>query len=69
MMEVNKEVYKEKMLNYVFPAIKAMWPSPPGSVIVQQDNAPAHNIGDDPDIVAAGTAAGWDIRLLKQLRK
>ena len=45
---------------------KAMWPDLPGRVFVQQDNAPAHNIGDDPDIVAAGTADGWDIRLLNQ---
>ena len=66
MVEVNKEVYKEKMLSDVFPAIKAMWPDLPGRVFVQQDNAPAHNIGDDPDIVAAGTADGWDIRLLNQ---
>ena len=66
MVEVNKEVYKEKMLSDVFPAIKAMWPDPPGRVFVQQDNAPAHNIGDDPDIAAAGTADGWDIRLLNQ---
>ena len=66
MLEVNKEVYEEKMLSDVFPSIKAMWPDPPGRVFVQQDNAPAHNIGDDPDIVAPGTADGWDIRFLHQ---
>ncbi|CAM9963095.1 unnamed protein product, partial [Ascophyllum nodosum] len=33
---------------------------------VQQDNAPSHNIVDDPDIVAAGTADGWNIRLINQ---
>ena len=66
MVEVTKATYKEKMLNDVFPAIKAMWPGGPGDVSVQQDNAPAHSIHDDPDIVAAGTADGWNITLLNQ---
>ena len=66
MVEVTKQVYKEKMLEEVFPAIKAAWPGGPGDVYVQQDNAPAHNIVDDPDIVAAGTADGWNIRLINQ---
>ena len=65
MVEVNK-VYKEKMLEDVFPAIKRMWPGGPGDVIIQQDNAPAHNIGNGPDIVAAGTADVWNITLLNQ---
>ena len=66
MVEVTKAVYKEKMLVEVFPAIKAAWPGAPGDVFVQQDNAPSHNIVDDPDIVAAGTADGWNIRLINQ---
>ncbi|CAN0272286.1 unnamed protein product [Ascophyllum nodosum] len=66
MVEVTKEVYKAKMLEDVFPAIKAQWPGGPGEVFVQQDNAPAHNIANDPDIVAAGTADGWNIKLLNQ---
>ena len=66
MVEVNKEVYKQKLLDDIFPAIKARWPGGPAEVFVQQDNAPAHNIADDPDIVAAGTEGGWDIKLLNQ---
>ncbi|CAM9375651.1 unnamed protein product [Laminaria digitata] len=66
MVEVTKTLYKEKMLVEVFPAIKAAWPGAPGDVFVQQDNAPAHNIADDPDIVTAGTADGWNIRLINQ---
>ena len=66
MVEVTKEVYKRKMLDEVFPAIKAAWPGGPVDVHVQQDNAPAHNIADDPDIVAAGTPDGWNIRLINQ---
>lgn len=65
-VEVAKEMYKRKMLDEVFPAIKREWPGPPGSVLVQQDSAPAHRINDDPDIVAAGTADGWDIKLINQ---
>ena len=66
MVEVTKEVYKEKMLNDVFPAIKRIWLRGPGDVPVMQDNAPAHNIGNDPDIVAAGTADGSNITFLNQ---
>ncbi|CAM9882245.1 unnamed protein product [Sphacelaria rigidula] len=54
------------MLDEVFPAIKREWPGPPGSILVQQDNAPAHRINNDLDIVAAGTANGWHIKLINQ---
>ncbi|CAB1108292.1 unnamed protein product [Ectocarpus sp. CCAP 1310/34] len=30
------------------------------------DNKPSHCINADPDVVAAGTADGWDIRLINQ---
>ena len=66
MVEVTKAVHKQKMLDEVFPAIKRTWPGGPSPVSVQQDNAPAHKINDDPDIVAAGTADGWNIRLINQ---
>ena len=61
-VEVTK-VYKRKMLE-VFPAIKREWPGPPGAVLVRQDNAPAYRINNDPDIIAAGTADGWDIKFI-----
>ena len=35
MVEVTKEVYKQNMLEDVFPTIKAMWPGGPGDVFVQ----------------------------------
>ena len=65
-VEATKEVYKRKMLEEVFPAIKREWPGSPGTVLVQKDNAPAHRINNDPDIIAAGTADGWDIKLINQ---
>ena len=64
LVEVTKEVYKRKMVDEVFPAIKREWPGPPGEVLVQQDNAPAHRINDGPE--AAGTADGWNIKLINQ---
>ena len=57
-VEATKEVYKRKMLEEVFPAIKREWPGSPGTVLVQKDNAPAHRINNDPDIIAAGTNSG-----------
>lgn len=57
---------QEKMLSDVFLAIKYMWLGGPVDVGVQQDSAPVHSIGSDPDIVAAGTADGWNITLLNQ---
>ena len=65
-VEVTKEVYKRKMVDEVFPAIKSLWPEAPGDVLVQQDNALAHRINDDPEVVAAGTADGWNMRLINQ---
>lgn len=58
MVEVTKEVYKRKVVDEIFPAIKRVLPGGPGDVLVQQDNAPAHRINDDPEVVAGGTADG-----------
>lgn len=33
---------------------------------MQQDNARPHNVNDDPELIAACTADGWDIRLVNQ---
>ena len=61
-----RDRYKRKMVDEVFPAIKSLWPEAPGDVLVQQDSAPAHRINDDPEVVDAGTADGWNIRLINQ---
>ena len=69
LVEVTKEVYKRKMVDEVFSAIKRGWPGPPGVVLVQQNNALAHRINDGPEVVAAGTADGWNIKLINQAAK
>ncbi|KAG6951628.1 hypothetical protein JG687_00013490, partial [Phytophthora cactorum] len=38
-------------------------------ILIQQDNAKSHIGPSDPDILAAGTADGWNIRQALQLRK
>jgi hypothetical protein len=35
-------------------------------ILIQQDNAKPHVPPQDPDVVAAGTADGWHIRLICQ---
>ncbi|CAB1099614.1 unnamed protein product [Ectocarpus sp. CCAP 1310/34] len=66
-VEVTKEVFKRKVVDEVFPAIKARWPGGRGRTIyIQLDNKPSHRINADPDVVAAGIADGWDIRLINQ---
>ncbi|ETP35122.1 hypothetical protein F442_16631 [Phytophthora nicotianae P10297] len=62
---VDRTVYKNYLLTKVFPAIKEKWPRKDrGQVIfVQQDNAKPHVPPSEPDIVAAGTEGGWNIRI------
>lgn len=66
-VEVSKQVYKQKLLDEVIPAMKACCPGGRGRTIyAQQDNAPSHRMNDDEDIVAAQTADGWDVKLINQ---
>ncbi|GMF19858.1 unnamed protein product [Phytophthora lilii] len=65
---IDKNVYKHYIIDKVIPAIKAAWPS--GEkwkvIFIQQDNAKPHLAPTDPDVVAAGTSDGWNIRMLCQ---
>eukprot|EP00903_Cladosiphon_okamuranus_P008822 g8449.t1 len=72
-VEVTKERYKKMMIDKVIPDIKRQFPRPPAAaspedriVWVQQDNARPHRINDDPELRAAMSADGWDIRLINQ---
>ncbi|DAZ92903.1 TPA: hypothetical protein N0F65_013065 [Lagenidium giganteum] len=64
MESVTREIYKCFILQHVFPAIKKEWPRQTRhqTIWVQQDNCRVHIPIDDPDVVTAGKADGWDIR-------
>jgi hypothetical protein len=65
---VDREVIKQLLLKEVIPAIKSKWPARDRKkpILIQLDNAKPHVPVDDPDIVAAGTADGWNIHLFLQ---
>ncbi len=75
-MKVTKAVYRDFLLNKIFPAIREKWPlsffeadpyldrSTP--IIVQQDNCRVHVCPDEPAVVAAGKKKGWNILLNNQ---
>ncbi|GMF36945.1 unnamed protein product [Phytophthora lilii] len=65
---VTRDVYKEYLLTFLIPSIKAKWPAKDRSrpILIQQDNAKPHVSPFDPEIVAAGSVDGWFIRLIVQ---
>ena len=64
---LNREVMKGIMLNKVIPCIKQQWPIHGSKDInIQQDNAPPHIKGNDPDFVRAATSDGFNMRLTQQ---
>lgn len=66
-VEVNKEVYKRKIIDEVIPAIRSAWPGARNQTITaQQDNAPAHNIYEDPEVLAARNAGNPKVRFVAQ---
>ncbi|CAN0057340.1 unnamed protein product, partial [Scytosiphon promiscuus] len=72
-VELTKERYKRMMLDHVIPDIKRRFPRPPAAasgedriVWLQQDNARPHLINNDPELRAAMSADGWDIRFINQ---
>ncbi|DAZ96391.1 TPA: hypothetical protein N0F65_010758 [Lagenidium giganteum] len=52
----------------IIPAIKEKWPLGEKNrpIFIQQDNAPAHVLVDDPEIYKAGHEDGWNISLEAQ---
>lgn len=65
---VDPGTYKSFLIDKVIPAIMLKWPQSerPRCIFIQQDNATPHIAPTDPDLVAAGTADGWNIRLICQ---
>ena len=64
---VNKERYRDFLVNKVVPAIQAKWANRGNrNIAIQQDGGPAHIDKDDAAFIAAGTAGLWNIRLETQ---
>ncbi|CAM9363815.1 unnamed protein product, partial [Ectocarpus sp. 4 AP-2014] len=60
-VEVNRATwYKEKLINNVFPDIRAQLPAS-NVIFAQQDNAPGHRVLADPDVEAAAGQPGGRI--------
>ncbi|GMF32362.1 unnamed protein product [Phytophthora fragariaefolia] len=59
---------EEAPQRHLFPAIKSKCPARDRNklILVQQDNPKPHVPTDAPDIVAAGTADGWNIHMFSQ---
>lgn len=65
---VNRVVYKDFLLKFISPAIKAKWPVEDRGrpILIQQDNATPHDLIEDPYIPATGREDGWHIRVVYQ---
>ncbi|KAG6948766.1 hypothetical protein JG688_00014964 [Phytophthora aleatoria] len=66
---VNRDVSRSYLIRYVISAIKTSWPrgwDRRRSILIQQDNAKPHVPVNDPGVVGAGTADGWNIRMIFQ---
>ena len=67
---VNKNQYREVMIEKVVPAIQAKWPDRNQNILIQQDGAASSHIDeDDPEFVAVGVTGVWNIRLMTQSPK
>jgi hypothetical protein len=62
-VNVDKDVYRDMLLNHVLPAIYAKFPDSEARVVVQQDNAGPHIAPDDQDFIEAVEDSGWSVNL------
>ena len=65
-VSVNRDRYRDFLINKVVPAIKEKWPGRDRNITIQQDGAPAHIDEDDAAFVAAATEGLWNIKLQTQ---
>ena len=65
-LKMNKTTYKHFLLDHLIPALKSKWPNRTDNIIIQQDNAPPHNIVNDDDVLMACSEGGWNIKILFQ---
>jgi hypothetical protein len=69
LLPVNKNQYREFMIQKVIPAIRDKWPCRNRNIVIQQDGASSHIAENDPEFVVAATEGLWNISLLTQLPK
>jgi len=67
-VNVDREEYRDMLVDNVLPAIKSKWPSRRAPVFVQQDGAPAHVKENDMKVIFNGNRYGWDINLHTWIR-
>ena len=67
-VEVNKEVYKRKIIDEVIPAVGDCWSAGARNrhIWALHDNAPTHSIYDDPEVVEACNSAYPKITFVAQ---
>jgi hypothetical protein len=62
-VNVDKDRYREMLLDRVLPAIFEKFPDSEASIVVQQDNAGPHISPDDDDFLEMVQQSGWNISL------
>ncbi len=73
-ISVTRDVSRTYLIEKVIPEIKKRWPrsyfdGPQDRrrpIFIQQDNAKAHVLENDPQVVLAGTSGGWSICIKNQ---
>ena len=64
-----RDKYRHMMIEKVIPAIKNKWPDRDRDILIQQDGAPAHILGDDIEFGVHACAGNWNIRIETQPTK
>lgn len=62
-VNVDRDMYRTKLVKDLFPAITSKWPSRRSPIYVQQDGAPAHVKEADMEVVFNENRYSWDINL------
>ncbi|KAG2778065.1 hypothetical protein Pcac1_g11533 [Phytophthora cactorum] len=65
-ISVTKNTYRSMLIANLLPALHARWPRNDTTIVVQQDNVPAHIAADDAAFTEAVAAGSLNIRLRNQ---
>jgi hypothetical protein len=65
-IDVDRDAYREMLINNVLPAILYKFPDLLSPIKVQQDNARPHILPDDQDFLEAAQSQGVDLRIVNQ---